>query len=58
MEEGYYWAGHFQSIVPTRPSEILSIIKEEGGFDVVEFLELVDHGEFITVLRLLESFLY
>ncbi len=51
MEEGYYRAGHFQSIVPTRPSEILTIIKEEGGFDVAEFLELVDHGEFITVLR-------
>ena len=47
MEEGYYRAGHFQAIVPTRNSKTLAILKQQGGFDVAEFLELADHGEFI-----------
>ena len=51
FEEGYYRAGHFQSIIPFRNSEILESIKQEGGFDVAEFLDFEDnHGEFNTVL--------
>ena len=41
--------GHFQSIVPTRKSETLEAVLDEGGFDVAYFLKLPDHGEFITV---------
>ena len=47
MEEGYYRAGHFQAIVPSRSSDTLTIIEQQGGFDVAEFLELDDHGELI-----------
>ena len=49
FEDGVYCQGHFQSIVPTRKSETLEAILDEGGFDVADFLKLPDHGEFITV---------
>ena len=52
MAEGYYRLGHFHAIVPYRPSDILAILKEKGGFDIVQFLEPIDLIPIIDCMKL------
>ena len=40
FEDELHGAGHYQSVVPTRDSEILQVFKEGGGVDVADMLHL------------------
>ena len=53
FEEEKHSDGHFQSIVPYRDSVILQLLRDQGGPDVAEILELPPYsGQYITVFIL------
>ena len=52
FEESHHVSGHFQAVVPTRDNDVLRTIRENGGFDMADYLGLKnndDTGEFYTV---------
>ena len=53
FEEEKHSDGHFQSIIPYRDSVILQLLRDQGGPDVAEILELPPYsGQYITVFFL------
>ena len=56
FEDDKHSAGHFQSIVPYRHSEILQLIRDQGGPDVAQILDLPNNsGQHISFLILLSQ---
>ena len=52
-EDSYFIAPHYQSVVPTRDSSVLKMMRENDGYDVARelgFLNLT--GQFFSMCRL------